>query len=101
MALNESSRIPVAKATVEPNQNSPQLSNDSLHDVALKSIEQRRVSDRYLAHIKVTKCDQLKTLLVEEAPDNEKMKYYSGMYLIHDVIICIWLIVCVMFEDDK
>ena len=49
----------------------------------------------------MTKCDQLRTLLVEEAPDNEKMKYYSGLYLIHDAIVCAWLIVCVMFEDDE
>ena len=34
LPLNASSRLPVARVTVEENQNSPQLSNRSLQDVA-------------------------------------------------------------------
>ena len=55
---------------------------DCVHDH-----QQRRIEDRYLAHIKVTKCDQLNTLLVEEAPEINQLHRTTKKYLIAEAVL--------------
>ena len=62
--------------------------------------ERQRIEDKYLAHIKVTKCDQFRTLLVEETPDIIRVNQITGLYLIIEGILAFYLALCIVFEDN-
>ena len=66
----------------------------------VNNYEQRRIEDKYLAHIKVTKCDQFKTLLIEETPDVQTMEATNRCYLMGESLTCVYLLICIMFEDN-
>ena len=68
---------------------------DCVHDH-----QQRRIEDRYLAHIKVTKCDQLNTLLVEEAPEINQLHRTTKKYLIAEAVLGVYLLLCIVFGDN-
>ena len=62
--------------------------------------QQRRIDDRYLAHIKVTKCDQLNTLLVEESPEIIQLHRTTRNYLIAEAVLGVYLLLCIVFGDN-
>ena len=66
----------------------------------VSSHQQRRIDDRYLAHIKVTKCDQLNTLLVEESPEITQLHRTTRNYLIAEAVLAVYLLLCIVFGDN-
>ena len=62
--------------------------------------QQRRIEDRYLAHIRVSRCDQLNTLLVEEAPEIRQLHKTTRSYLMAEAVLGVYLLLCIVFGDN-
>ena len=48
----------------------------------------------------MTKCDQFRTMLVEEAPDIAAITYINQFYLITEGVLALYLLLCIMYEDN-